>query len=64
MKISPATRKPTSAAGLQRDTLGVHQRSKKRWRRFPMGALTRYPEREPMEEMVAAHLGLKANRWR
>ena len=24
------------------------------------GALTRYPEREPVEAMVAAHLGLKA----
>ena len=29
-----------------------------------MGSLTRYPEREPVEAIVAAHLGLSRNRWR
>ena len=29
--------------------------------RITAGALTRYPEREPMEALVAAHLGLAAN---
>jgi histidinol-phosphate aminotransferase len=42
------------------NTLACSPRVKEALAAVSMGALTRYPEREPVEAIVAAHLGLKA----
>ena len=42
------------------NTLACSPKVKEALAAVSMGSLTRYPEREPVEAMVAAHLGLKA----
>src|SRR5580698_5968263 len=41
------------------NTLACSPKVKEALAEVSMGSLTRYPEREPMEAIVAAHLGLK-----
>src|SRR5580698_2928631 len=43
------------------NTLACSPKVRKTLAQISAGALTRYPERGPVEAMVAAHLGLKAD---
>ena len=57
--VSPSARQPRHAApGLQREHLACSPKVREVLGCISAGSLTRYPEREPVEAIVAAHLGL------
>ena len=59
--VSPSARQPRCLRlDFNENTLACSPRVREALAQISAGALTRYPEREPVEAIVAAHLGLRA----